>query len=847
MNGELLCLAKAGLHLDEALNVRFVRSENQLLVATEYSVDIERETDVFNSFIRVRQLHEEAEAAVGNPPATNLHPDVLDRIDVERLVALLCGGTEVSRQVKHFMARFDPDRTGVVSRAKFHDVLEEECAFLKLNICERIFLTFDEPTTSRASLYVAISVMVLILISSVGFILATEEQFLEKSKNHPDDPPQEIYFLRILEAYCIYAFTIEYFARGLTVWAVRIYLKEPSLNYTIIRKKAVIASAPSKAADDELLDGAGTIGSILKRSSSMSPEKDDGPRKSFIGGRASWISSKSFEASVKIEPEIDEEALLEASVLLSVKSQLERLHPATKDSGLVRTWRYLTTIMNMIDAIAIAPFYLEAMFGVGAGGLAFLRILRLARVFRLFKFGHLNEGVTLLNNVIKQSYPSLKLLGFFAMIGTVLYGSIIYLCEQGTWHGPSDGEKGVWKRPNALGTGTELTPFLSIPRSMWWVMVTATTVGYGDMVPTTPLGKVVASLTMVSGVMVLALPITIISSNFTNEYEKLEELKAQQKLNKATKNMNALNLNEERAKRLFNSVESGGEEAEQWQVLRKYQGIVGRRVERHLEMLLRGARTIALVGKLEQRGAASEASCVAVTREVLSLMYKGNMPTGDLTDGGGSLDSADVDAAVQVVLMWFRRMFHLDASKMHKINYLRNSRDRASSDSLLPLSSEKMVDAEMSFELIRQTSDPYYNRNASLGNRFELTDSDDPEHKPRRSSWNAMNMLSPTPMSAAAAIPKFSRRTSLENTRRVSLPVKIMENDFVKKKETHSVDSILTGIGQFPSAPPTDEEEHELRIAFMAFIIKVIPPVSNTIPLADKQKKKKPNSKGKGK
>jgi len=801
MNGELLCLAKAGLHLDEALTVRFYRSENALFVAKAYCVDIERETDVFNSFIRVRQLHEKAEAEVGNPPIAIDDEDTLERIDVERLVALLCGGSEVSKQIRNFMGRFDPDRTGVVTRSQFHAVLEEECSYLKLNLCERIFLTFDEPTTSRLSLYVAISVMVLILISSIGFILATEEQFLEKPGNDYKEPPREIYFLQMLEAYCIYVFTVEYFARGLTVFAVRMYLKEPSLNFTIIRKKSIIP----RAVDNEPtpMETDGTMAGMLKKSASsvdsgaLKSQDDPSPQTESDTSpseprRGSWIMTHglSMSASSKIEPEV-EEALLEPAQVLSVKMQLERLHPTRRDNGFVRTWNYLTTNMNLIDAIAIAPFYLEALFGVGAGGLAFLRILRLARVFRLFKFGHLNEGVTLLGNVIRQSYPSLKLLAFFAMIGTVLYGSIIYLCEQGTWHGPEDGEEGKWKRPNPLGTGTELTPFLSIPRSMWWVMVTATTVGYGDMVPTTPFGKVVASLTMVSGVMVLALPITIISSNFTNEYEKLEDLKAQQRLSKATKNMNSLNWNEQKASQLFRNPDAGS--PGDWSVLRQYKGNVGRRLERHLEMLLRGARIIALIGKLERRGAVSEAGCVAITREILSLMYracaKGATPTNDLTDGGGSLNSSDVDAAVQVVLMWFRRMFQLDSHKHPRF------KNRRASESSLP-----------------------YHTPAPMVS----------PQKPRRSSASGSINLQQQPRSPQ----KKSRRNSLDDNihtnlhRRTSLPMKIGEHDF-DDKHKKPVDSILAGLGQFPSAPPTEEEEHEMRIAFMNFIIKVIPPVSS--------------------
>lgn len=374
-----------------------------------------------------------------------------------------------------------------------------------------MFLTFDEPGTSRMSLYTAISVMILILISSVGFVLATESEFLEKPHN-TDEPPREMRALRALEAYCMIAFTVEYLCRGLTVWAVRLYLREASVNFTIIKKKSKV---PAVLEDLPELPRPTGLGARSEHPPVTTTDPKQTGRRQSVAQWLTKTASKrlSLKRSSKVDPGVVE--------VLSVKLQLEALHPNTKHSGLKRTWKYLTTTMNTIDAIAIAPFYLELMFGVGGGGLGFLRILRLARVFRLFKFGHLNEGVTLLGNVIRQSYPSLKLLAFFALIGCVLYGSIIFLCEQGTWHGPQGGDRGVWMRPNALGTDTEMTPFLSIPRSMWWVMVTATTVGYGDMVPTTALGKVVASLTMLSGVLVLALPITIISSNFTNEYEKV--------------------------------------------------------------------------------------------------------------------------------------------------------------------------------------------------------------------------------------------------------------------------------------------------------------------------------------
>ena len=127
-----------------------------------------------------------------------------------------------------------------------------------------------------------------------------------------------------------------------------------------------------------------------------------------------------------------------------------------------RTVRFVTNPMNAIDLVAILPFYLTRVVNGDGGGLGVLRILRLCRIFRLARFGKLNEGVTLISRVIRRSIPSLKLLCFFSTIGCVLFGSMIYLCELGNF------QSGIgWVRPDKFGDGEEMTPFTTIPRSMW--------------------------------------------------------------------------------------------------------------------------------------------------------------------------------------------------------------------------------------------------------------------------------------------------------------------------------------------------------------------------------------------
>jgi len=160
------------------------------------------------------------------------------------------------------------------------------------------------------------------------------------------------------------------------------------------------------------------------------------------------------------------------------------------------------------------------------GGFGFLRVLRLARVFRVFKMGKYNKGMQLVSRVMMQSAPALQLMMFFTILGMILFGSMLYFCESGKWHLTEEYPDGVYLREDATGMLKEPSPFTSIPACFWWVIVTQTTVGYGDTYPTTGPGKMVGTITMLSGVLVLALPITIIGANFANEYAKSLEQEA---------------------------------------------------------------------------------------------------------------------------------------------------------------------------------------------------------------------------------------------------------------------------------------------------------------------------------
>ena len=154
---------------------------------------------------------------------------------------------------------------------------------------------------------------------------------------------------------------------------------------------------------------------------------------------------------------------------------------------------------NWVDLLAIAPFYLELAASDALSAFSVFRVIRLVRVFRVFKMGKSFAGLQLMTSALRESFKVLGILTFLILIATIVFSSAIFYLE-------------------ANGDGQEW--FRSIPRSFWWCFVTMTTVGYGDMYPVTDEGRTLAVLTMISGILILAMPITVIGANFASAYER---------------------------------------------------------------------------------------------------------------------------------------------------------------------------------------------------------------------------------------------------------------------------------------------------------------------------------------
>lgn len=186
--------------------------------------------------------------------------------------------------------------------------------------------------------------------------------------------------------------------------------------------------------------------------------------------------------------------------------------------------KFVIDPFNVIDLLAIAPFYIALAMGGGAKGFTFFRTIRL---FRLLKAGKYSEEVHLIVSAMTSSFEALLLLMFFLIITAILFGAVMYSMEKSlsVW----DQKKGCYVR---RANGEDYcSGYNSIPEALYWAVTTITTVGYGDVGPSSELTRALSAITMVCGVLVLALPVTMIGVSFSAAWGEIsEETKTQKAL-----------------------------------------------------------------------------------------------------------------------------------------------------------------------------------------------------------------------------------------------------------------------------------------------------------------------------
>jgi len=157
--------------------------------------------------------------------------------------------------------------------------------------------------------------------------------------------------------------------------------------------------------------------------------------------------------------------------------------------------RFALTPLALVDLAAVAPFYIPMVFVLD---LRFLRAVRLFRLFRLFKLGRYSRSLQTFGRVMADKKEDMVVTLFIVFLLIILTSSVMYFVE----------------------SAAQPDKFSSIPAAMWWAVVTLTTVGYGDIYPITPVGKLLGTVVAILGIGVFALPTGILGSAFVEELQK---------------------------------------------------------------------------------------------------------------------------------------------------------------------------------------------------------------------------------------------------------------------------------------------------------------------------------------
>ncbi|XP_029281417.1 potassium voltage-gated channel subfamily S member 3-like [Cottoperca gobio] len=178
--------------------------------------------------------------------------------------------------------------------------------------------------------------------------------------------------------------------------------------------------------------------------------------------------------------------------------------------------KFLGNPLNIIDVASILPFYVTLALETADEEAAeenedlenvakVVQVLRLMRVLRILKLARHSIGLRALGATVRHSYQEVGLLLLFLSVGISIFSALIYSAEK----------------------EEENTDLGTIPSGWWWATITMTTVGYGDTCPVTLAGKIVATLCIVCGLLVVALPITIIFNKFSKYYQRNKAMEGQ--------------------------------------------------------------------------------------------------------------------------------------------------------------------------------------------------------------------------------------------------------------------------------------------------------------------------------
>ena len=165
-----------------------------------------------------------------------------------------------------------------------------------------------------------------------------------------------------------------------------------------------------------------------------------------------------------------------------------------------KPFKYIFSVWGFIDLLAILPTYLGLFIG-GSHSMQAIRIVRLMRAFRILRLTKFSREAELLLDALQRSLYKIAVFMVFMFVVVIFLGTVMYVLE------------------------SENPGFSSIPQSIYWAIVTVTTVGFGDVVPITVAGKLLASLTMLIGYVIIAVPTGITAVEYGKSIYEKKKLK----------------------------------------------------------------------------------------------------------------------------------------------------------------------------------------------------------------------------------------------------------------------------------------------------------------------------------
>jgi len=427
---------------------------------------------------------------------------------------------------------------------------------------QRIFITLETPHSSKLSYIYSCFILGSILLTITTGILSTLPDYrytpstcempacfndASLCPNSMICEPQPLEGFASIDLFCLGVFTFDYFARLLLVSFV-----SPRLADLVTRELDKEAEKAFREGETLLKDAFYLVKEVEKITDIdddfvIEEDKDGYPSTMYglkLGVSLNWIrlghcelikeDVKKLGFRVEFKSKDERESFvkkynLEKPAWIDQKKALKEMpQPVDQKWGKPeRLLRYFFSLYGLIDLCAVLPLFVQLGLGgsVTQGATIFIRVaraFRLVRFFRFFDTGTTSGKLYILRRTIRESLETLIFMLIVFLILAIIFAFIIFAFERGTFQVTHEHPEGAYIRQTLSNDGNivEVSPFRTLSSALYFTIISMTTVGYGDLVATSSVGRFVSNLAALIGILVIAFPTTILSQHFNKVCQK---------------------------------------------------------------------------------------------------------------------------------------------------------------------------------------------------------------------------------------------------------------------------------------------------------------------------------------